>query len=210
MQTIFYARVSTCDQTLDHQIVQAKKSGFKFDHVVADHGISGVSTKLLERPEGKRLFDLLRRGDILVVRWLDRLGRNYEDVTDSMRKFLRRGVTIKTVINRMTFDGSNDDPMMAAVRDALIAFMAAMAQAENETRKAAQTAGIEAAKAKKDKYRGRKPTYSREQLMLVRDRLAMPTSISVISKETDLSRQTIYRIRDDVEGAERALELWGF
>ena len=50
-------------------------------HVLSDHGISGVSTRLVERPEGRRLFDLLRDGDTLVVRWVDRLGRNYADVT---------------------------------------------------------------------------------------------------------------------------------
>jgi putative DNA-invertase from lambdoid prophage Rac len=48
-------------------------AGFKIDKVVANEGISGVSTRLAERPEGKRLFDMLRAGDRLVVRWVDRL-----------------------------------------------------------------------------------------------------------------------------------------
>ena len=209
MTTIFYARVSTADQTLDHQITQAKEAGFKIDEVVSDHGVSGVSTRLCERREGKRLFDLLRSGDTLVVRWVDRLGRNYDDVTDTMRELLRRGVTIKTVINGMTFDGSKDDPMTVAVRDALIGFMAAMAQAETETRKAAQRAGIEAAKQKKDKYRGRKPTYSRKQFKQVQDMLASSATISNIAKETGLTRQTIYRIKDTPETCERSLALWG-
>jgi hypothetical protein len=43
--------------------------------VLADHGVSGVSTHLCERPEGRRLFDILREGDALVVRWVDGLGR---------------------------------------------------------------------------------------------------------------------------------------
>ncbi|WP_319391388.1 recombinase family protein [uncultured Cohaesibacter sp.] len=209
MTTIFYARVSTADQTLDHQITQAKEAGFKIDEVVSDHGVSGVSTRLCERREGKRLFDLLRSGDTLVVRWVDRLGRNYDDVTDTMRELLRRGVTIKTVINGMTFDGSKDDPMTVAVRDALIGFMAAMAQAETETRKAAQRAGIEAAKQKEDKYRGRKPTYSRKQFKQVQDMLASSATISNIAKETGLTRQTIYRIKDTPETCERSLALWG-
>jgi DNA invertase Pin-like site-specific DNA recombinase len=33
--------------------------------------------ELADRPQGKRLFDILRAGDTLVVRWVDRLGRNY-------------------------------------------------------------------------------------------------------------------------------------
>ena len=209
MTTIFYARVSTADQTLDHQITQAKEAGFKIDGVVSDHGVSGVSTRLCERREGKRLFDLLRSGDTLVVRWVDRLGRNYDDVTDTMRELLRRGVTIKTVINGMTFDGSKDDPMTVAVRDALIGFMAAMAQAETETRKAAQKAGIEAAKQKEGKYRGRKPTYSRKQFTRVQDMLASSATISNIAKETGLTRQTVYRIKATPETCERSLALWG-
>jgi putative DNA-invertase from lambdoid prophage Rac len=112
---VFYARVSTTDHTTAHQCTQAEQAGFKIDKVVADEGISGVSTRLAERPEGKRLFDMLRGGDTLVVRWVDRLGRNYTDVVDTIREFMRRGVIIKTVINGMTFDSSTTDPMQQAV-----------------------------------------------------------------------------------------------
>src|SRR5918997_1392027 len=139
MKTILYARVSTAEQTLDHQLTHAKAAGFKIDDVVADHGVSGINVPLAERPEGRRLFDMLRRGDVLVVRWVDRLGRNYQDVSDTIREFMRRGVVIRTIINSMTFDGATKDPMQQAVRDALIAFMAATAQAQAEATKAAQT-----------------------------------------------------------------------
>jgi DNA invertase Pin-like site-specific DNA recombinase len=88
MKTVLYCRVSTIDQTLEHQRIQAEQAGFKFDLVLADYGISGVATRLCERPEGKRLFDILRAGDLLVVRWIDRLGRNYQDVTDTIREFI--------------------------------------------------------------------------------------------------------------------------
>jgi putative DNA-invertase from lambdoid prophage Rac len=77
----------------------------------------------------------------LVVRWVDRLGRNYEDVTDAVREFIRRGIRIETVINRMTFDGTTTDPMQQAIRDSLLAFMAAMAQSQAEVIKEAQKAG---------------------------------------------------------------------
>jgi len=72
---------------------------------VADHGVSGVRTTLAERPQGKRLFDMLRSGDTLVVRWVDRLGRNNSDVTDTIRAFMARGVIVRTVINGLVFDG---------------------------------------------------------------------------------------------------------
>src|SRR5687767_14135046 len=115
MATFLYARVSTADQTLDHQRTQAEAAGFTFDHIIADHGVSGVSTRLAERPQGRRLYDMLRAGDVLVVRWVDRLGRNYQDVCDTIREFMCRGVVIKTIINGMTFDGATKDPMQQAV-----------------------------------------------------------------------------------------------
>lgn len=208
MKTVLYARVSTADQTLDHQKTQAEAAGFTIDEVVADHGVSGVSTRLAERPEGRRLFDMLRSGDTLVVRWVDRLGRNYQDVTDTIREFMRRGVVIRTVINGMTFDGSTGDPMQSAVRDSLIAFMAALAQAEAEVRKQAQRAGIEAAKARPGRYLGRKPSYTRDQFDRVRDLLGLGKGISEIAKTTGLSRQTVYRIKDDPAAAEAILQAW--
>ncbi len=208
--TILYARVSTVDQTIEHQEAQAKAAGFKIDRVLADRGESGLTTRLVDRPEGKRLFDVLRSGDTLVVRWVDRLGRNYADVCDTIREFMRMGVVIKTVINGLTFDGATTDVMQQAVRDALIAFMAATAQAQAEATKEAQKAGIEHAKAAQDgRYKGRKPTYTREQFQAVVDRISQGTGISAIAKETGVSRQIIYRIKEDPSASERALATWG-
>lgn len=207
-QTILYARVSTSDQTLSHQRSQAEAAGFVIDAVVADT-VSGVSTTLRERPEGRRLFDMLRRGDTLVVRWVDRLGRNYQDVTDCIREFMRRGVVVQTVINGLTFDGATTDPMQEAVRDALIAFMAATAQAQAEATKEAQKAGIQAARERApDRYLGRKPSYDRETFETVQDMLANGEGASAISKATGLSRQAVLRIKADPARAEAALRAW--
>src|SRR3954466_15359471 len=94
-----------------------------------------------------------------------------------------------------------------AVRDALIAFMAATAQAQAEATKEAQKAGIEHAKAK-GQYLGRKPSYSRDQFQMVMDLLSQEASISTIAKATGLSRQTIYRISGDRVAAEAVLVEW--
>lgn len=211
MSVILYARVSTADQTLSHQRTQAEAAGYAFDMVIADQGVSGVSTPLRERPEGKRLFDVLRSGDTLVVRWVDRLGRNYADVTETIREFIRRGVVVKTIINAMTFDGATKDPVQMAVRDALIGFMAATAQAQAEATKEAQKAGIAHAKAAEGdtKYRGRKPSFTREEFTRVREMLGEGTGVSEIAKLTGLTRQTVYRIKDEPVAQAKALEAWG-
>src|SRR5262249_21999308 len=121
-------------------------------------------------------------GGTLVVRWLDRLGRNYQDVTDTVREFIRRGIKVETVINRMTFDGATQDPMKMAVRDALIGFMAATAQAHAGDLKEAQRAGIAHAREHDDgtKYRGRKPTFTPGQFQLVQQLLNQGIGISAI------------------------------
>ena len=73
----------------------------------------------------------------------------------------------------MVFDGTTTDPMQQAVRDSLIAFMAAMAQSQAEVTKEAQKAGITHARANDDgtKYRGRKPTFTCEQFARARELL---------------------------------------
>jgi DNA invertase Pin-like site-specific DNA recombinase len=155
---------------------------------------------------------MLRAGDTLVVRWVDRLGRNYTDVVDTIREFMRRGVIIKTVINGMTFDGSTTDPMQQAVRDALIAFMAATAQAQAEATKSAQRPGIDhKRRAQPNAYLGRKPSYDRaifDRIRLALDS-ASPPSLSAIAKAEGLSKQAVFRLKQDPQAALAALEAWG-
>jgi len=81
-------------------------------------------------------------------------------------------------------------------------------QAQAEATKEAQRAGIEHAKASGETYRGRKPSYSREQLAMVQDMLGQSANIIAIAKATNLSRQTVYRIKGDPASAEAAPATW--
>ena len=121
---------------------------------------------------------------------------------------MRRGVIVRTVINNLTFDGATKDPMQQAVRDALIGFMAATAQAQAEATKEAQKAGIEHARSREEAYRGRKPSFSRDQFDAVRGALSKGSGVSEIAAATGLTRQTVYRIRDNAVEAEAALARW--
>jgi putative DNA-invertase from lambdoid prophage Rac len=59
-------------------------------------------------------------------------------------------------------------------------------------------------------YLGRKPSFTREQFAKVRDMLGQQAvGVARIAEETGLSRQTIYRIKDDPAGSEAALAAWG-
>jgi hypothetical protein len=83
--------------------------------------------------------------------------------------------------------------------------------AQAEATKAAQRAGIEHAKEHGDRaYLGRKPSFTRAQLAKVRHMLSQEAvGIARIAKETGLTRQTVYRIKDDPGSAEAALVAWG-
>lgn len=137
------------------------------------------------------------------------MGRNYEDVTSVIRHFMKNGVTVRTVINNMKFDGATRDPVQQAVRDALIGFLAATAQAQAEATKIAQRAGIDAVKNNPRKYPGRKPSFDRAAVEVVRDLITQGQGTSAVSIQVGLSRQAVLRIRDDPDGVEAALIRWG-
>jgi DNA invertase Pin-like site-specific DNA recombinase len=208
-KTVLYVRTSTSEQTIEHQLSQAKQAGFTFDDVIEDEGVSGVSTPLAERPNGKRLFDLLRDGDTLVVRWVDRLGRNYDDIQKNIRLFLDRGVTIRTVINSMTFDAKPTDAMAKAIRDAMLSFMSAMAEAQALAMKEAQSAGIAHAKATKpDSYKGRKPSYKAAQVSLIMQMFNEGDGVNKIARDVGLSKFSVSRITRDPDKALESLSRW--
>ena len=112
----------------------------------------------------------------------------------------------------MTFDGSTTDPMQCAVRDSLIAFLAATAQAQAEATKSAMHAGIAHAKATNAKaYLGRKPSYDRASLDRICAALDSPSppSLGQLAKAFGISKQTAFRISKDRQAAMTVLDTWG-
>lgn len=105
-----------------------RSAAFQIDRIFADEGVSGVFTACADRPAAAHLLRATRPGDAAVVRWVDRLRRNYDDVTNIIKTFMKQGVTVKTVIDGFTFERSTTEPVQKVVRDSLIAFMAAIVQ----------------------------------------------------------------------------------
>ncbi len=208
-RTVFYGRTRTASQSIQHQLEQAKQAGFIIDDVVEDAGVSGVQIPLAERDNGKRLFDLLRDGDVLVCRWVDRLGRNYDDIQTNIRLFLDKGVTIKTVINGMIFDAKPKDAMAKAIRDAMLSFMSAIAEAQALAMKEAQAAGIAHAKANNDKtYRGRKPSYTEKQVHQIMELFDGGTGVNQIARDIGLNKFAVSRITRKPTEALAKLDRW--
>ena len=146
---------------------------------------------------------------MLVVRWIDRLGRNYDDIIKTIREFMRRGVIIRTVINNMTFDGATRDPVQKAVRDALIGFMAATARGVGRGDRISTARRIEYAKQVNGcAYLGRKPSFTRAQFEAVRQVLSREKTLSQIAKSAGLTRQSSLSHQDN-PASEAALAAWG-
>jgi putative DNA-invertase from lambdoid prophage Rac len=96
MTTILYARVSTIEQTIEHQRRHWRRG--------LGHRSGQASTHGSPTDRKASAYFMLRpgRGSRALV---DRLGRNYDDVCATIRAFMARSVVIRTVINGMSFDG---------------------------------------------------------------------------------------------------------
>lgn len=118
-------------------------------------------------------------------------------------------MTVRTVINNMTFDGSTNDPMQKAVRDAMISFMAASAQAQAEATKLAAIAG-HAHRKKIDPiaYKGRRPSYNLEKVKVVMALLEEGKGVNEVGRQTGLSKFTVSRIKSDTANALKAASKW--
>ncbi|MCA8338415.1 recombinase family protein [Burkholderia multivorans] len=157
MRRIYYGRVSTLDgQTTSSQYADAAAQGIAADDVFIDEGVSGYHVPPSEREQWQHVERDLRKGGVLVVRWLDRISRRYDELHETMQRLMKKGVRVECTLNGMVFDGQEGDATRKAIRDAILAFMAAQGEADYRNRREMQARGIAVAKAE-GKYKGRKP-----------------------------------------------------
>lgn len=93
-RTYFYARVSSKNQNLNRQIKLFEDLGGKIGETIIVDKISG---KNFERAGYNYLKQLLRKGDTLVIKELDRLGRNKSLIKDELEEFNRKGIRVKII-----------------------------------------------------------------------------------------------------------------
>ncbi|MGS0691813.1 recombinase family protein [Shewanella sp. 0m-8] len=146
MTTYIYARVSTNEQNVHQQVDYLQAKYPKTDFVVTEK----ASGKTLDRPEYKKLVAHLVEGDTLIVKSVDRLGRDALAVQQQADELCKRGVNV--VVSDL--DGTNLNSTAGRI---ILAVMAQIAQAERETLLERQRIGIDRAKAE-GKYKGRTAT----------------------------------------------------
>lgn len=136
----FYARVSTSEQNLARQLEVAKKYK-NVDEVFADK----MSGKDFERVEYQRMKLALREGDEVVVKSLDRLGRNKEALKHEIEWFKAHGVTLRLLdIPTTLIDMPGQAWVGEMVTNILIEVMASFAEQERINIRERQREGIEA------------------------------------------------------------------
>ena len=179
---IGYARISTQDQNLELQIDDLQKAGCE---MIFQEKVSG---KNRDRPELQVLISKLRKGDIVIVWKLDRLGRSIRDLIDLVSSFRELGVEFVSLKDSI-------DTSTATGRFTFNVF-ASLAEFEREIIRERTMAGLAAAKAR-GRTGGRKPGLSKEamnkakQVKILFEKGDMP--MEEIAKAFGISRATGYR-----------------
>ena len=193
MKTIYYGRISTTEgQTSASQYEDASKHGVPEKHVHIDEGVSGYHVAPMDRAQWKRVMDKLSDGGLLYVRWLDRISRRYDELHTVMQTLMKMGVKVVCTLNGMEFDGNITESTQKAIRDALLAFMAAQGEADYLNRKEMQKRGIEVAKSAQDgRYKGRAKTL--DPTTVKAWRAEQKASIATTAEHFDISVATVKR-----------------
>ena len=138
-----YARVSTVDQCADRQITALQASGVEREFIFVDRR----SGKDFARPAWKRLRRRLRKGDLIVVQSIDRLGRDYGEVQEEWRWITKTiGADVQVLDMPMLDTRRHKDLLGTFIADLVLQVLAYCAQFEREAILTRQRQGIDEAK----------------------------------------------------------------
>jgi DNA invertase Pin-like site-specific DNA recombinase len=185
-----YARVSSADQNTDRQIDALNRIQIPETQIYTDK----QSGKNFERPQYKALLKKLKAGDLIYVKSIDRLGRNYDEIQNQWRVLTKeRGVDI-AVIDMPLLDTRNGKDLVGTfLADIVLQILSFVAQNERENIRQRQIEGIAAAKARGVNF-GRpikKPPENFHQLIRAWERGKL--TVEEILERTGLKEATFYR-----------------
>lgn len=178
MRLFGYAHVSTSQQSLDIQIKALKDAGVKLQRIFTDKA-SGANS---ER-EGLQMLRLkVEEGDVILVKKLDRLGRDTADMIHLIKEFDAMGVSI-----RFLDDGISTEGTMGKM---VVTILSAVAQAERQRILERTNEGRAEAKLKGVKF-GRKRTVDRSKIVSL---YTSGIGATEIAKTSGVGRSTIYKL----------------
>lgn len=141
-----YVRVSTKDQCEDRQLLAMRQFGVPEKTIYLDK----LSGKDFDRPQYQRLLKKLRPGDVLAIKSIDRLGRNYGEIQEQWRFITKEKQTDVVVLDMPLLDTRQkaEDLTGAFITDLVLQILCYVAQLEREAIRQRQAEGIAAAKAR--------------------------------------------------------------
>ena len=148
-----YIRVSSKDQNEDRQLIALNEVGVERKNVYLDK----KSGKDFDRPQYKKLLRKLKKDDLLYIKSIDRLGRNYEEILQQWRILTKeKGIDI-VVLDMLLLDTRRGKDLMGTfLSDIVLQVLSFVAENERTNIKQRQAEGIAAAKSKGVKF-GRPP-----------------------------------------------------
>lgn len=128
MKTYGYIRVSTKEQNPERQFIALAKWSVPRENIYMDQ----ISGKDFVRPQYKKLLRKLRQGDVLVIKSIDRLGRNYGEILEQWRRLTKEfGVDIQVIdMPLLNTDISQKDLTGAFISDLVLQILAYVAETE--------------------------------------------------------------------------------
>lgn len=148
-----YIRVSTREQNDDCQRIALENFGVSAKNFFVDK----QSGKDFARPQYRKLLRKIKPGDTLVVKSIDRLGRNYAEILEQWRIITKEKKTAIVVLDTPILDTRREKDIVGTlISELVLQIMSAFAQIERDFIKQRQAEGIAAAKSRGVKF-GRKP-----------------------------------------------------
>ena len=148
-----YIRVSTKEQNEQRQLIALSEFGIRESHIYMDK----QSGKDFARPNYQKLIRKLKSGDTIVIKSIDRLGRNYEEILEQWRIITKEKQAAVVVLDMPLLDTQqNRDLTGTLIADIVLQLLSYVAQTEREFIRQRQAEGIAAAKQRGVKF-GRRP-----------------------------------------------------
>ena len=153
-KTYGYIRVSTKEQNEDRQVIALEEAGIDKQNVFMDK----QSGKNFQRPQYKKLLRKLRKDDLLYIKSIDRLGRNYSEILEQWRLLTKeKGVDIVVLDMPMLDTRRGKDLMGTFIADLVLQILSFVAENERVNIRQRQAEGIAAAMARGVQF-GRPPS----------------------------------------------------
>jgi len=192
-KTFYYARVSTKDQNLDRQLAVFYNMGADDRDIIVDK----ESGKDFNRTGYQALKNgMLREGDTLVVKSLDRLSRNKNDIKRELEYFKANNIRLKIIDIPTTMMElpEGQEWVFDMVNNILIEVLGTIAQQERETIKSRQAEGIAVAKARGVKFGRPQATYPDNWLPVIKRWKSGEITATKAMELTQTKRTTFYKL----------------